>query len=88
MLWLKDAVELKAKIIRLAFTVSHSPLYQVEAQFMYNGKKMTRKSSKGNIWTGSHNIFAKYHNKDVRILYSPTYDEVLLLKGDITKLSH
>ena len=76
--WLKDVVEIEAKILCLDVTVPHSTPYQVEAYFKYNDQNLIRTNKPGTIFTGSHKILTKYHNKTIRILYSPKYDEILI----------
>ncbi|MCL2540037.1 MAG: hypothetical protein FWE53_01200 [Firmicutes bacterium] len=90
--WLKDAVELKAKIVRLDLPLTspsqNEPGFklvpgQVEARFEYNGENLVRSSKPGTLLTGFSMTFAKYHDKEITILYSPTHDEIMIPKQKI-----
>ena len=76
-LWLCDAVELKAKILRIDMPMISEP-YQVEVYFKYDNKNFVRTSRNATFWTGYQNVFNKYHGKYIRILYSPKYDEIII----------
>lgn len=88
-LWLKDAVEAKAysKIISEDWSWLLCWLIKgriIRVNFKINGKRFVRDSNfkffggeKGYIYG------AKYINKEIRIAYSPKYDEVMILKDNI-----
>jgi len=83
-IWLEDAIEINAysKKIgenRLGF---QPKAVKIQVTFMLNGKTYIRESTvkvfggeKGYLGT-----YKKYADREIRILYSPKYDEVLILK--------
>jgi hypothetical protein len=83
---MEDAVSLKAYSYVID-TNSYDLLLwphgvKIKIKFKYLGKHYS-KISRGKMLGGTegyHQIYAKYGNRNVRILYSPKYDEVLLLK--------
>ena len=84
-LWSKDAVELSASMKSQSSNVGmllSKPTIIVE--FSYQGKRYEKE-----IFNGKKKfmIVNQYINKKVKILYSPTYDEVLILKDDKISLA-
>ncbi len=79
-LWLNDAVKIKAFVRRMdEIGLNYKP-FQVEFSFEINGKEYKRLSAYGGLIVGLNKRYIKYHNKTVNILYSPKYDQVMLLK--------
>jgi len=73
----KDIVERKATIKSLEkrkFGMQPVAEVRVQVAFQYRDKMMMKDSKK------HHKFFNKYDRKTVHILYSPKYDEVLILK--------
>jgi len=84
-LWLEDAIQLRAFTMRLdTISLKYKP-YQLQVNFEFDGKIYQRISAPGNIIKGYHKIFKKYADRYINILYSPKYDEVLILKDTKTK---
>ena len=91
-----DAVELKAESTeigsyhRIEGLIVPTTRKKISIKFMYNGKKYLRESGQPgynkpymyNTKAGYEKIFAKYSNRIIRILYSPKYDQVLILKDE------
>jgi hypothetical protein len=75
----RDAVETKASVNRLAIISPNYRPSQIQVSFIFNGEKKSKISKPGNAISGYHKIFAKYNNKKINILYSPKYDQVLIL---------
>lgn len=89
LLWLDDAVLLPAKTqVSGSFRTYGHPVAETKllVEFYYKGKKIIRESgdkTKKDHWykrNGYFKVLSKYGNRDIRILYSPTYDQVLILK--------
>ena len=84
-IWLNDSVELTAysKAIGVWRPNFLSPATKIQVEFEMDGLHFSRES-KGKLGVGCpeghHGIWTKYANKPIRILYSPKYDEVLVLK--------
>lgn len=79
-LWLEDAVEASAFVRRMdVLSVKYKP-YQVEFQFCIEGKEYRRLSSHGGLIVGQNKTFIKYNNSFVKIMYSPKYDQVMVLR--------
>lgn len=83
-MWLTDAVKLRAysKKIgenRLGF---QPKAIKIQVKFKFNGKTYTRESTANGFggWKGYLGTFKKYADREISILYSPKYDEVLILK--------
>jgi hypothetical protein len=79
-LWLKDAVKLQASAHRL--DLKNPYLYkknQIEVTFEFNGKLYGKQSFPGNSIIGYTKDFLRYCTGKFEILYSKTYDEVILL---------
>ena len=88
-LWLADAVELTAYSRKIdAFsTLMSKEMYKIQIEFEYNNKSF-RYVSRGKeiigndkIPDGFHSDWSDYLNKEVRILYSPQYEEVIVLRN-------
>ena len=75
--WLKDAVLLNAIGRRLSYYPYSS--IQVQVEFCYEGKRYKRVNTDGNALIGYYRPF-KEDKKKLKILYSPKYDEVLILR--------
>lgn len=83
-MWLYDAVELKAyckKVDENRLGIQPKAV-KIQVKFEYNNKTYSREST-AKIFGGQQgylSIYKKYVNKKIRILYSPKYDEVMILK--------
>lgn len=81
--WLNDAVELYAKsngIKKTHFAFTDIGMIKLKVSFEYNGNKIEKYSgSKQN--NGFDRVFSNYSDKQIKIMYSPKYDEVMILKG-------
>lgn len=96
LLWLQDAVELEAHCETLLSdygnplldTVFPSPPVRVKirVKFKYNGKHYSKdsgyKNKNGEFKNDYQKIWVKYADKSINILYSPKYDEVIVLKNN------
>lgn len=81
-LWLNDAVKTKAFVRRMdEISLNYKP-FQVEFSFEIEGKEYKRLSTHGGLIVGLNKRYIKYHNKTVNILYSPKYDQVMMLKNN------
>ena len=88
--YLKDAVKLNA-FARAIGTSSTSTLVfrqrttKLAVSFKYNNKTVVRESGKKDVTFSAINgysaLFNKYADRELTILYSPKYDEVILLKN-------
>lgn len=88
--WTKDAIELKArsKIVDSIIDGAVFKKYKIKVSFQYNGRVIVKESGIGKngtiIWgslsSGYDIRYRKYSDREIWILYSPKYDEVLLLK--------
>ena len=85
-IWLDDAVELYTQTYTISKKGLFSQIYKLKVQFKYNKKRYTLYSGdpEKNYYVfknhGYFKILSKYADKRVKILYSPTYNEVLFLK--------
>ena len=90
--WKRDSVLLSAHISevdRIENVFTNIVILKISVKFIYNGTKMTQESGeknnkKGNIFyshPGYDAIFLKCIGHGIRILYSPAYDQVLLIKN-------
>lgn len=89
-LWLQDAVELEAyskKIGEVRSGMFSSLSTKIQVRFSVDGKVYKRESSAKitGIPQGYTSWFNKYADREVKILYSPKYEEVLILKDSDTK---
>lgn len=91
-LWLQDAVEINAVTSQAGENKSVAmltpiTLYKLQVDFDYNGRHYTYFSKNeykikfDSPPTGFHKIWERYINKNVKIMYSPKYDEVMLVRG-------
>ena len=78
--WYENSIEFKAFAYRIDVVNKKNKPYQIAVKFKWDGKELIRESSPGSIVKGWHKEFAKYDNKQIKILYSPNYDEVMILK--------
>lgn len=89
--WQKDAVPLTAwatEIGRIKNGATHVTRIKIALTFTFDGKEITLRSGeknkiKENIFymnIGYDAIFCKYVGRPIQILYSPQYDEVMILK--------
>lgn len=89
-LWLSDAVELTAYSKKIGERSSYaSPrIYKVQVEFKYMDKRYSYES-RGKplggfgVPDGYHGVFKDYLNREVTILYSPKYEEVMILKSRV-----
>lgn len=86
-LWLGDAVLLYAHVKEIDRKLQGRPsTICIEASFRYNKKKITKQSGcwhKGVFKKKYDLVFRKYAGHQVKILYSPTYDQVLFPKQNL-----
>lgn len=78
-LWLEDAVETIA-IAQWVTEFNLSKPFKVLFKFRIGDEEFEKVNSTSGIMMFYNKIFIKYDGKSVRILYSPKYDEVLILK--------
>ena len=90
--FLFDAVELSAKTKMLDSSYAQNgffrvPITKIAVEFNYDGTNIVRHSGlkeyKGGLRNnkgGYNKVFNKYANRQIQILYSPKYDQVLILK--------
>ena len=81
LIWIEDAVELIAYSENIGNIMHIPPQTKIRVTFYFDGKPYS-KVSKGGDWLtyGHHKIFTRYANREINILYSPKYDQVLILK--------
>lgn len=85
-LFLQDAVLLKAKAeslgtqVEARFPAIFMPATAIRVKFRYHERKIVKESrcKEGRIYLSA---FKKYADREIKIAYSPHYDEVLLLKS-------
>ncbi len=81
--WIQDAVIVDATLCRIKeYRVLKNP-YRIIVRFKFNGREYAFISEQGNCVTGFNNYYVKYcfkHNGQAKVLYSPTYNQVMLLK--------
>ncbi|MCH5161319.1 MAG: hypothetical protein J1G04_04730 [Clostridiales bacterium] len=89
-LWLSDAIELDAYAREIDVIKSPIPvnnIYKIRVEFNYDGNDYKYESrgkqlSATNDTYGFHNVWKDYINRPIKILYSPTYHEVIVLKDN------
>lgn len=92
LLWLEDAVEVKAhcKCVDIDYEYIDGipfPLHKIQVEFKLNGTHYVRKPKdehRGKFEVRRKGYFrglSKYVNKEIKILYSQKYNEVLILKS-------
>ena len=79
--WVQDAIELNATSVGIKkayFGFSDIGLRKLKVSFKYNKKKYVRYSGtkQGN---GYDRVFFRYADAEIKILYSPEFDEVMIL---------
>lgn len=90
-MWKSDSVLLSAYAIevdRIENVLTHIVKLKISVKFIYDGIKMIQKSGDKNdkketlfyIHPGYDAIFLKYVDRPIHILYSPSHDQVLLLR--------
>lgn len=82
MIWLNDAIEIKAyarETKRLPASLLSLEQVAIEVIFKYDGEIVILKNGKQK-WLQVAPYLVKYANKKINILYSPTYNEVMILK--------
>ena len=78
--WIRDAVLVRAEIKRL--DNKKNPIYQqyqIEVKFLFEGRTVKKVGTPGDMIGGRHKIFISFVGKNRQILYSPQYQEVMLL---------
>jgi len=89
--WMKDAVLLPAhamEVDRIENSVNHIIKLKILVKFIYNGQKIIQESGAKNtikesmlyIHPGYDAIYRKYIDRPINILYSPEFDQVLIIK--------
>ncbi|MBQ8308713.1 MAG: hypothetical protein IJX96_02660 [Clostridia bacterium] len=78
-LWLNDAIPIKTSARRLDLTDKKYKPYQIEVKFIFQEKKQKYISRAGSSVTGYFKFFSE-PAKELNILYSPKYNEILILK--------
>lgn len=88
--WLEDAVELKAVTKEISRQLGEIivPCVKIQVDFYY-GDKLHRQFSDGkrdrfDDWPGYLALWKKYADREIDILYSPKYDEVMVLKAPLS----
>ncbi len=78
-IWIRDAVELTAKTSCSSTVTYRFRVSKLSVSFRYNGKKIQKFT--GDKKTSGYSLaFNKIANREIQILYSPKYDQVLFLK--------
>lgn len=91
LLWLKDAVKLKAfskKVGEFKASILF-PTVKIQVDFEFDGIYHSCESKGkqiGGMKEGYHRIWTQFIDKPIEILYSPKYDEVMLLKSSHIKI--
>lgn len=83
--WLEDAVELRAfaQMVNVEHVSFLFPRAKLQVTFTFDGKhykKTSGRNREGKTRSGYQNYWMKFNNKNIRILYSPKYDQVILLQ--------
>lgn len=86
-LWLLDAVQVKARSQTVdSFRIGFWPKrVRIRVEFKLNGKKYSFLSADkmlGDSSDGYNRIWARYCDREIDILFSPEYGEVLILKDN------
>ena len=86
-IYLQDAVLLEAQTEDIGSLSVYRRFYdgtKIRVSFRYDGKVITKESGNpkktGRINNGYDKVFWKYTNRKINVLYSPQYDQVMLLK--------
>lgn len=88
-LYLEDAIESTGhgSTVQRSSGCFHIPATtKICVKFKYNGKVLKRVSSAKNMGNpkGCSSVFNKYAESEFRILYTPKYDDVMILKDNIS----
>ncbi len=87
--WMQDAVPYtvfaeKADEDRIGYRWKYLPAVRIVVRFRYQGRRITRFSGEGRNGLNTRDGYApgwnKYCNREIDILYSPKYDQVIVLK--------
>ena len=76
--WLGDAVLLRA-ISKKLLSAGIPSSSKIQIEFVYNRKKKKQVSLPGKLLQ-IQTIFSRYADREIQILYSPKYDQVMILK--------
>ena len=80
--WAQDAIELYATSVGIKkahFAFSNIGLRKLKVSFKYNKKKYVKYSGTKQT-NGYDRVFLKYSDAQITILYSPQFDEVMIIK--------
>ena len=80
--WAQDAIELYATSVGIKkahFAFSNIGLRKLKVSFKYNKKKYVKYSGTKQT-NGYDRVFLKYSDAQINILYSPQFDEVMIIK--------
>lgn len=80
--WAQDAIELNATSVGIKkayFAFSNIGLRKLKVSFKYNKKKYVKYSGTKQT-NGYDRVFLKYSDTQITILYSPQFDEVMIIK--------
>lgn len=87
-IWLNDAVKLKAYSQNIS---EYNSVFNIKGIiirviFQFNGKRYIKESTvKNEMGNKAYLVtYKKYADRDIDILYSPKYDEVMILKDNIS----
>ena len=93
-LWMEDAIECQAEAVTLDSQVppwiGNRRAFKIQVNFMYGEERITKISGNptakkrglyDKLYNGYDSIFKGYTNRIIKILYSPKYDQVLILKA-------
>ncbi len=87
--WMQDAVPYtvfaeKVDEDRIGYRWKYLPAVRIAVRFRYQGRRITRFSGEGRNGLNTRNGYApgwkKYCDREINILYSPKYDQVIVLK--------
>jgi len=84
LLWLVDAVELKAYSRKIGTDHALFPSVKIQVEFEFEGQQYFHTSQgryAGQLSEGYHSVWSKYADKTIHILYSKSYDQVIVLKN-------
>ena len=78
---LEDAILTTGKVKKMNYTSKDYKPYQIEVTFSIDNKTHKKYSATGKSLINDYKFFSKFDGKTINILYSPKYDEVLILKN-------
>ena len=90
-LWLDDAIEIKAYSKEIGDHIPSLlfPAAKIQVEFELNGDHYSFDSEGKQLWgenpAGYHRVWADYIDKEIDILYSPNYKQVMVLKNKKNK---